>query len=93
MAYTVACPKCSHSFEVSVHRTDTITHEVWEWCSKAVKGGTYPTRGECVKALNHLNPSTVSTQYQRWLSKADPKVRVAITLTRLGLDPNTVPSK
>ena len=90
MSVNVKCPECDHGFTVTMVRTDTITHEVFTYCADAVKGGKYPTRGEVVKALSHLNPSTVSTQYQRWLSKADPKVRVSIHLSRLGLDPDMV---
>ena len=88
MATPVKCPKCGHGFTVEMVRTDTITHEIRSYLASQVKDGKYPTRSECVKALNHLNASTVSTQYQRYLSDLDPTTRMRFSAVRLGLPPN-----
>lgn len=88
----VKCPECKHGFtvEVSNHRTDTITHEIRTWVAAQVEAGKYPTRMEAVKALNHLNPATVSTQYQRYLADLDGTTRMRFSAARLGLNPDVV---
>lgn len=87
---SIKCPKCGHGFDVSTHRTDTITHEIRTWVGDRVDEGKYPTRMEAVKALSHLNPATVSTQYQRYLADLDAHTRMRFSAARLGLDPNVV---